>query len=55
MYQSIGVKSLNITIPLACDFTEEQCHELMAREYPGVTDYKLRKVYSRNESDTWGD
>ena len=55
MIKSIGVKSLNITIPLACDFTEAQCHELMASKYPGVTDYELRKNYTRNESDTWSD
>ena len=53
--KSIGIKSLNITIPLACDFTEEQCHKLMAVKYPDVIDYELRESYTQNTSDQWQD
>jgi hypothetical protein len=53
MFKSIGVKSLGITIPLACDFTEQQCHDLMARDYPGVTDYELIESYVQNDSCNW--
>lgn len=53
MFKSIGVKSLGITIPLACDFTEQQCHDLMASKYPDVTDYELRKAYTQNDNCNW--
>lgn len=52
-FKSIGVKSLGITIPLAHDFTEQQCHDLMARDYPGITDYELRESYTQNDSCNW--
>ena len=52
-YKSIGVKSLNITIPLACEFTEDQCHSLMANKYPDVVSYELRESYVQNESHNW--
>ena len=55
MYQSIGVKSLGTTIPLAHDFTEQQCHDLMSSKYPDVAEYELRASYARNDSDTWAD